>query len=62
MTTDIPMNEGDENFSEYGEEATHFNEDGSFIGVYKDNKKPPPSTPLKPSESNVWGHIFVVYD
>lgn len=40
---DIPLGEGDdESFSEYGEEQTRFNEDGSFIGVYADDTKKPP--------------------
>ncbi|KAK7091134.1 neuroglian-like [Littorina saxatilis] len=54
---DIPIGEGDdESFgsAEYGEEATAFNEDGSFIGVYSKGKKaaPPAYQPPK-SESDV---------
>ena len=56
---DIPIGEGDdESFgsAEYGEEATAFNEDGSFIGVYSKDKKgsansPPAYQPA--TESNV---------
>ncbi|KAK7474892.1 hypothetical protein BaRGS_00033847 [Batillaria attramentaria] len=57
---DIPIGvDDDDDFEgEYGEEATAFNEDGSFIGVYtKDNKSKPPQPPPYsaggPTESNV---------
>lgn len=63
---DIPIGvDDDDDFEgEYGEEATAFNEDGSFIGVYtRDNKnkasQPPPYSagggggPEGPTESNV---------
>ncbi|XP_025090623.1 neurofascin-like [Pomacea canaliculata] len=50
---DIPIGEGDdESFSEYGEEPSNFNEDGSFIGVYSKDTKKPPRQP-NPTESNV---------
>lgn len=50
---DIPLGEGDdESFSEYGEEQTRFNEDGSFIGVYSQDTKKPPGQP-NPPESKV---------
>lgn len=56
---DIPIGEGDdESFgsAEYGEEATAFNEDGSFIGVYSKDKKSPNAPPAyqPATESNVW--------
>ena len=55
---DIPIGEGDdESFgsAEYGEEATAFNEDGSFIGVYSKDKKSPNAPPAyqPATESNV---------
>jgi len=55
---DIPIGEGDdESFgsAEYGEEATAFNEDGSFIGVYSKGKKAngPPAYQQAHTESNV---------
>ncbi|KAK3793538.1 hypothetical protein RRG08_023856 [Elysia crispata] len=36
---DVPIGGDDESLAEYGDEAdTHFNEDGSFIGVYQNNR------------------------
>lgn len=41
-----------ESFSEYGEETTRFNEDGSFIGAYKESQKAVQQR--RTSESFVW--------
>ena len=50
---DIPMGD-DESFGsdDYGDEATAFNEDGSFIGQYAKTKKGGPPA-YHPAESNV---------
>lgn len=52
---DLAVGEDDESFSEYGEETTRFNEDGSFIGIYSpdvsNDQKPSPAYLIE--ESNV---------
>ncbi|GFO37484.1 neural cell adhesion molecule l1 [Plakobranchus ocellatus] len=43
---DVPIGGDDESLAEYGDETDlHFNEDGSFIGVYQNNKGGPPRQP-----------------
>lgn len=44
---DAPIGGDDESLGEYGKDIyTHFNEDGSFIGVYQ-SKLTPPSQPTE---------------
>merc|ERR1719239_539838 len=37
---DVPIGGDDESLAEYGDEATYFNEDGSFIGIYQKKEQP----------------------
>ncbi|KAH9513738.1 hypothetical protein Btru_041975 [Bulinus truncatus] len=49
---DVPIGGDDESLGEYGdEEDTHFNEDGSFIGIY--DKKEPPRPAAQTNESTI---------
>lgn len=55
---DLPFEDDDDFEGEYDRETQAFNEDGSFIGVYRQENKnkgprPPPYSPEGPTESNV---------